>query len=291
MSARPKSNSATVLADLTEKLRACLHVESKNIYAIGKLLTDARKIVEHGEWLPWLEGFGINERTARRYLLAHKFKLAIMRMPAFKSDRLSELKLRPTIIYKLAEVLEVVGGEDNEVKAGYPLEDGCVVAVNIEDVEAVLMAAKTEWVGPTRIEAILRERHPEFFKSDTVSDLNDADADADADAGSDGEGSEPPTPRTRRPSNGAEHAPPEQGVAMTSFASWVEGLWGMRDTDPHSLRNVPIKREQVEEAIRFLQGVVDAMSMNGRLSEEGHTAHLAQMAAIAAKSAAEGSVT
>jgi len=55
-----------------------IHIELKRdtagIIKIGALLAEAKKQVEHGKWLPWIENnFSMSEATAQRYLKVHRF--------------------------------------------------------------------------------------------------------------------------------------------------------------------------------------------------------------------------
>jgi len=48
-----------------------------NIVEIGRRLTEAKKIVGHGGWLPWLDReFGWEETTALRFMRVHKLTLS-----------------------------------------------------------------------------------------------------------------------------------------------------------------------------------------------------------------------
>ena len=156
-----KSNTKAVLASLGDKLSTYLKTDAGNTFAIAAVLADARNVLDHGDWLPWLEGYGISETSGRRYLAAHKFKLAMRELPfkdlwvGAKSAKLADLKLRASAVYQLAELLEMIP------EAGLKLDDGTVVTVTTDDIKAVLIAARDTWIGPKRLEAIVRERHPD----------------------------------------------------------------------------------------------------------------------------------
>ncbi|MGO9682408.1 MAG: hypothetical protein ACLPTZ_07440 [Beijerinckiaceae bacterium] len=142
-----KNNGVPKLVAIAEKLREVSKADAKNVYAYGELLTDANALLEYGKWLPWIEEFGISEQSARNYMAAHRFKLAVMQMPMFKSTKFGDLMLRPSAIYMLAGILEAITDGREQCP------------IDIADIEAVLMAAKDAWVGPKRLEAILCERH------------------------------------------------------------------------------------------------------------------------------------
>ena len=137
------------------------------------------------------------------------------------------------------------------------MRDGAIVTVTTDDIKAVLMAARDTWIGPKRLEAIIRGRHPDevpAVEQPTPEPVAEIAQDEDDD-----EAGETDTPRQPRMPK-SETKPPKQAVDMVSFASWVEAIWRMRDdTEPHTLRNAPIKREQIEEAIAFLQAVAELL--------------------------------
>lgn len=249
-----KSNSLAMLADLAGKLRTCLKAEAVNIYAIGKLLTDAHKIIEHGKWLPWLEDFGINERSARNYLLVHKFKLSVAQLEAFKSARVSDLKLRPTVIYELARLLSELKATNHSTMHEYEdsAVDGCIaVDITLGDVEAVLLAAKDSWVGPVRLDAILRERHPTVRPAEQPADDTAAEASEDEEAGDESE-STPRRPRARKP----EPELPPRLTAQLKLSSYVDGIWDLCEEAPGSLTSSNLELEKVERVIEVLKAVL-----------------------------------
>ena len=66
-----------------------------DIIEIGRRLTDSKRRVGHGGWLPWLEReFGWSDRHARRFMEVHQF--------AGKSDKLSNLDLPVSGFFLLA---------------------------------------------------------------------------------------------------------------------------------------------------------------------------------------------
>jgi hypothetical protein len=75
-------------------------IERDNIFAVGKLLTEADDACDHGEWLPWLQA-NFNwwsHDTALRYMAA--FKLSA------KYARVRNLRVPSRIIYALADDLD-----------------------------------------------------------------------------------------------------------------------------------------------------------------------------------------
>ena len=74
-----RSLGKRVIADVTE---------------VGRWLTQAKKLVGHGGWLPWLDReFGWTEKTAERFMQCHALA---------KSDKLSNLSLPVSSLYLLA---------------------------------------------------------------------------------------------------------------------------------------------------------------------------------------------
>ena len=89
------SNSETILGELAERAGR-LHGQSVVAWIdAANLLLEARKVAEHGEWLPFLEHAGIPRRTAQRMLRIAEAGL--------KSDTVSRLGgIRATLQYLAA---------------------------------------------------------------------------------------------------------------------------------------------------------------------------------------------
>jgi hypothetical protein len=76
--AKAKSNSKRTIETITDEIKKTLSNDRKNIIVRGDLLIEAKALVEHGQWLPWLEeNFDMSEGTAERAMrvarLADKF--------------------------------------------------------------------------------------------------------------------------------------------------------------------------------------------------------------------------
>src|SRR5690348_17296430 len=56
----------------------------------GEKLIEARKLIEHGEWLLWLNGIGLPDRTARLYI-------QIARLSPAKSATVADLSLHAAV--------------------------------------------------------------------------------------------------------------------------------------------------------------------------------------------------
>jgi hypothetical protein len=94
-----KTNSppaSPLLAEHVDAIRALGKQTVENVIEIGRRLTECKKLVGHGNWLPWLDRvFGWSERTARRFMQAHEFALA-------KSDKLADLSIGVSSLCLLA---------------------------------------------------------------------------------------------------------------------------------------------------------------------------------------------
>src|SRR5262249_14835553 len=76
MSKRTKaeSNDRRGLLTIVEEIRETLRRDNSNIIRRGELLIEAKAMVEHGEWLSWLERyFDMSEDTAERLMSVARF--------------------------------------------------------------------------------------------------------------------------------------------------------------------------------------------------------------------------
>jgi hypothetical protein len=81
-----------LLADTINSLRKRV---AEDLIEIGFRLTEAKALVGHGGWLPWLErSFGWTERTAQRYMSVYELMA--------KYDIMSDLDLPMTTLVQLA---------------------------------------------------------------------------------------------------------------------------------------------------------------------------------------------
>jgi hypothetical protein len=84
------------LAVIAKDLSKALNRETADIIEIGRLLIEAKALVDYGEWLPWLRtNFALSERTARNYMTAATLA------EEHKTATVADLKLRPSALYEL----------------------------------------------------------------------------------------------------------------------------------------------------------------------------------------------
>ncbi|SIN97307.1 Protein of unknown function [Bradyrhizobium erythrophlei] len=87
----------TILAQNAQAIRALGKRAISDIIEIGRLLTEAKQIAGHGNWLPWLEReFGWTDKTAENFLNVHKLGAQT------KFENISDLNLPVSGLYLLA---------------------------------------------------------------------------------------------------------------------------------------------------------------------------------------------
>jgi hypothetical protein len=84
-----------VLAGNASKIRNLGKRLTENIVEIGRLLSECKTILGHGNWLPWIEReFGWTDRTAERFMQVYRL--------SGKFDKMSNLEVPITGLYLLA---------------------------------------------------------------------------------------------------------------------------------------------------------------------------------------------
>lgn len=84
-----------LLATLAEQIRVELRAGIEHAVRAGALLIDAKAVVEHGQWLPWLrDNFGLSERSAQSYM---RLSRDLAAMPATDAKRVALLPLREAL--------------------------------------------------------------------------------------------------------------------------------------------------------------------------------------------------
>ena len=67
------SNSDATLFKLAEQAGRLFRRSTSDALGCGRLVTEAREIADHGQWLPFLRDAGIHPRTAQQYMQAARF--------------------------------------------------------------------------------------------------------------------------------------------------------------------------------------------------------------------------
>src|SRR5262249_5817256 len=93
----------------------------------GRLLLEAREVVPHGGWLPWVRALGMTVRTAQRYM-------QLARLPADKSDTVAHLVIKAALaeIAQRATPLELLRDVDELVDQAVELRSWTVTATGLE---------------------------------------------------------------------------------------------------------------------------------------------------------------
>jgi hypothetical protein len=136
----------TALDRITAEIHVVLRRATKDAITAGKLLTESRKLLGHGEWQNWLaDNFDLSYRTAINYCQAAGY---VARKA--KSETVADFSaLAPTVLYALAA-------------GGY----------NAKEEAAILAATRKGRVGQTRVSEVCDALTP----PDSEPDPPDADA-------------------------------------------------------------------------------------------------------------------
>ena len=105
------------IADVTAEIRFYKAQTVQSVIEIGKRLTEAKGMLEHGQWLDWLEGsVEISQRTAQRFMqLADTFPNASPVSHLSYSKLLALLAVPEEDREEFLEVTHNVGGEEKTV--------------------------------------------------------------------------------------------------------------------------------------------------------------------------------
>lgn len=71
------------VATLQREIEAHTLAAADKALTLGAMLCEAKDLIQHGGWLPWLKDAGISERNAQRYMRLHR--------SGFESDMVSDL--------------------------------------------------------------------------------------------------------------------------------------------------------------------------------------------------------
>lgn len=102
---------------ITGEILEAKRVGGEAILTIGRCLTEAKAVLKHGEWLPWLtERVEFSERTANRFMrLAREWSNPTTLSDLGASKALALLALPPEERESFLEQNHVVGGSDKSV--------------------------------------------------------------------------------------------------------------------------------------------------------------------------------
>lgn len=246
----------------------------------GRLLTLAKEEIGHGEFLPWLEkSFSLSERSAQRYMAAHEFMKKVV-APLFKSDSVSDLRLRPAAIYELVEMHS----------------RGTVTQ---EDIEAVLKESTRTWMGGKLLKEVLKSRHPDDATAGATGDAPDAVgepttgepidmatfADADGEAGG-GNGEQPTeTPPDTAPKPKSAPSTKDRGN-LTAFSTNILNLKRLATSSAQKYLATAVHPADLETVADFVRAVADLKkkqaaetSVSVEASAEARKAQYAQVEA------------
>jgi hypothetical protein len=127
--------SVTLNEHATE-IRKLYKRTAHDIHEIGRRLTEAKKLLGHGNWLNWLDAeFGWTDRTALNFMRVYELPL--------KSETVSDLDISVTALYRLARPstpVEVCEEVIERAKAGEPIKDN--------DVKEAVEQAKVDLPAP-----------------------------------------------------------------------------------------------------------------------------------------------
>lgn len=232
-------------------LHGWLNEERKNCVEIGRLLCRLKDEVEHGQFLPTLaRELSMSDRTARNYMGAHLF-LVHVATPLLKSEKFSDLKLRPSALYILARMYHGVDADfEFDKPAEFP-DDDRVIEVVPDDIQAILAEARDRWVGTARVVEILRERHPPepepvpWPHDDAAEPAESAEPDAEPE----------PSPDDRPPDPNPERAPSQRG--KSDLEKFAEAVVAFKKTLASSVKNFV----DADVADADVQTVIDSLCL------------------------------
>ncbi len=97
VSAVQSQSTPPTLPQLEKEIKIYLGKTAQNIIEVGKRLTQAKSLVQHGEWRSWLENnFTLDERTAQRFMqISERFSLKSVDVDVFKPSQLTEMLALP----------------------------------------------------------------------------------------------------------------------------------------------------------------------------------------------------
>jgi antitoxin (DNA-binding transcriptional repressor) of toxin-antitoxin stability system len=162
-----------ILVEHATAIRTAAKRTVKDIVEIGWRLTEAKKLVGHGNWLPWLEReFGWTEQTALNFMRLHELGQS-------NSKRVLDLNLPVSSLYLLAapstpeearnEVIERVEAGEPVTVAEVKETIGRARPVRAEAGEEVDESSEDEDLGASRWQRAPR-RTPEQIRKEEFCD-------------------------------------------------------------------------------------------------------------------------
>jgi Protein of unknown function (DUF3102) len=229
---------------ITKELHAAQKREAADVIAIGKLLNEAKDLLEHGEWLPWLaENFGSSDSTAENYMNAARF--------AAKFPTVGNLMLRPTALYALGNDLD----QDFDCKT----------------IDAILREAETKWVTADRVweiaEELMPQPEPKPAPEPTLEEIEaerataETAAQAEIDDILDGPPPElPPAPKAT-----------VQDVILPSFEQAIKTLTNLQTKSLEKFAGTAHRVHDIRAIADFLHGVADLIDRQQKqISDTAH---------------------
>jgi DUF3102 family protein len=156
---QPATEPEIILAQNADAIRVLGKRVIGDIIEIGRLLTEAKQIAGHGNWLPWLEReFGWTDRTAENFINVHKL--------AAKSENFSDLSLPVSGLYMLA-----APGTPEEVREAVMERAQSGERLSVKDVRKQIDEAREKHAPETADRPSIRKpaakKHPPAMRSRT----------------------------------------------------------------------------------------------------------------------------
>lgn len=210
------------LDQIADELRVAFRREVADVVEIGRLLEEAQARLDHGEWLPWLQKeLSISSRSASRYMKTFRFVQAYL-VGRSKSATLADLKLRVSALFLLAEQ-----------------------CLDPKEVEAVLKAAKKEWIGATKAWSVIHE-----LRGDQQPPPQDGESSSEK---------PPPEPSSKKPLEPHEEATQLDTYLKNEFSTAIKMLMKLR-TKPSAKFVGVAATGDLQMLANFLNGIAAAQS-------------------------------
>jgi Protein of unknown function (DUF3102) len=154
---------AQVLAEHAESIRKLGERVIGDVIEIGRRLSECKKLLGHGNWLPWIEReFRWSERTARNYILVYEFALS-------KSVNVADLAIDVSAVYLLAAPSTSEDARAEVLRRGMAGERMPHVEVKrIVGEEREREAAAGAAKHPVSIKKLLKARYGDFSRLTSV---------------------------------------------------------------------------------------------------------------------------